>query len=195
MHRFIFADGGYRFANQCGQGVGIRTEGDMMDERKQMGRDVKDVIIPIAPLESEMDARYFELRDFIVTRIKETRLRFVIQANEDMIGLYWNIGNDILQRQKSEGWGAKVIDRLSYDLKKEFPEMSGFSSRNLRNMKLFASTWTDSQIWQQAVAKLQWRSILILIAKLRDNESREWYTQKGMSGGRIILIPFRLCFW
>jgi len=102
MHRFIFADGGYRFANQCGQGVGIRTEGDMMDERKQMGRDVKDVIIPIAPLESEMDARYFELRDFIVTRIKETRLRFVIQANEDMIGLYWNIGNDILQRQKSE---------------------------------------------------------------------------------------------
>jgi len=155
----------------------------MMDERKKMGRDVKDVIIPIAPLESGMDAPYFELRDSIVARIKETRLRFVIQANEDMVGLYWNIGNDILQRQKSEGWGAKVIDRLSADLKEEFPEMNGFSSRNLRNMKLFASTWPDSQIWQQAVAKLQWRSILMLISKLNDNESREWYAQKALENG------------
>jgi len=78
-----------------------------MVKRKKMGRDVKDVILPIAPLESEMDAPYFELRDSIVARIKETRLRFIIQANAGMIELYWNIGSDILQRQKSEGWGGE----------------------------------------------------------------------------------------
>ena len=148
-----------------------------------MGKEVKDVIIPVAPLESEMDAPYFDLRDSIVARIRETRLRFLIQANTGMIGLYWNIGNDILQRQKSEGWGAKVIDRLSADIKKAFPEMSGFSARNLGNMKRFASIWPDSAILQHAVAKLQWRSILKLIAKLNDNARREWYAQKALKNG------------
>jgi len=55
-----------------------------------------------------------------------------------MIELYWNIGNDILKKQEAEGWGARVIDRLSADLREEFPEMGGFSTRNLRNMKKFA---------------------------------------------------------
>ena len=154
-----------------------------MVKRKKMGKEVKDVIIPVAPLESEMDAPYFDLRDSIVARIRETRLRFLIQANAGMIELYWNIGNDILQRQKSEGWGAKVIDRLSADIKKAFPEMSGFSARNLGNMKRFASIWPDSAILQHAVAKLQWRSILKLIAKLNDNARREWYAQKALKNG------------
>ena len=135
----------------------------MRDERKSQGRSRKGVLIPVPPLKSEMDTANFELRDVIVTRIKETRLRFVIQANTGMITLYWNIGNDILRRQETEGWGAKVIDRLSADLKEEFPEMSGFSPRNLKYMRRFAETWTDSQIVQQPVAQLQWRSILILL--------------------------------
>ena len=155
----------------------------MMDERKKMGKDVKGVIIPVAPLKSKMDAPYFELRDSIVARIKETRLRFVIQANAGMIELYWNIGNDILQRQKSEGWGAKVIDRLSADLKEEFPEMGGFSPRNLKYMRKFAENWHDHAIVQQAVARLQWRSILILLTKVKDTAERELYAQKALEYG------------
>jgi hypothetical protein len=130
-----------------------------MDERKKIGKSKKDVFFPVPSPESEMDTPYFELRDLIVTRIKETRLRFVVQANTAMIELYWNIGNDILRRQESEGWGAKVIDRLSADLKKEFPEMSGFSPRNLKYMRKFAESWVDLSIVQQPVAQLQWRSI------------------------------------
>jgi predicted nuclease of restriction endonuclease-like (RecB) superfamily len=76
-----------------------------------------------------------------------------------------------------------VIDRLSADLKEEFSEMSGFSSRNLRNMKLFASTWTDSTIWQQPVAKLQWRSILTLMSKLNDHEMQKRYAEKALENG------------
>jgi len=143
----------------------------------------KSTIIPIPPPKSEMDAMYIALRDSIIKRIKETRLRFVIQANTEMIELYWNIGHDILRRQESEGWGAKVIDRLSVDLKEEFPDMDGFSARNLGSMKRFASVWPDPQILQQAVAKLQWRSILTLLAKVKDNSDREWYAQRALEYG------------
>ena len=106
-----------------------------------------------------------------------------MQANTGMIELYWHIGNDILQRQKEEGWGAKVIDRLSADLKEEFPDMDGFSARNLGSMKRFTQTWPDPQILQQAVAKLQWRSILMLLTKLKDNPTREKYAQKALENG------------
>jgi len=153
------------------------------DDRKSKGRRKDGVIIPAPPPLSAMDNAYFELRDSIVTRIKETRLRFVIQSNIEMIKLYWNIGNEILRRQESEGWGAGVIDRLSLDLKEEFPEMYGYSPRNLGNMKRFAMTWPDPLILQQAVAKLQWRSIILLLTKLKDNTAREWYAQKALENG------------
>ena len=154
-----------------------------MEDRKSLGRPSKKVIIPVPPLKSEMDAPYFELRNSIITRIKETRLRYIIQANAGMIELYWNIGRDILRRQESEGWGAKVIDRLSVDLKVEFPEMDGFSPRNLKYMRKFAENWPDSVIMQQPVAQLQWRSIIILLTKIKDNHVREWYAQKALENG------------
>ena len=153
------------------------------DNRKSLGKPRKGVVIPVPPLKSEMDKQYFELRNIIIAKIKESRQRFIIQANTSMIELYWHIGNEILQRQKTEGWGAKVIDRLSSDLREEFPEMNGFSARNLGNMKRFASIWSDASILQQAVAKLQWRSILTLITKIKDNKTRELYAQIAFENG------------
>ena len=153
------------------------------DNRKSLGKPRKDVVIPVPPLKSEMDKQYFELRNIIIAKIKESRQRFIIQANTSMIELYWHIGNEILQRQKTEGWGAKVIDRLSSDLREEFQEMNGFSARNLGNMKRFASIWSDTSILQQAVAKLQWRSILTLITKIKDNKTRELYAQIAFENG------------
>ena len=155
----------------------------MEKDRKSLGKPRKGVVIPVPPMQSEMDAPYFELRDSIVARIKETRQRFIMQANSGMIELYWHIGNDILQRQESEGWGAKVIDRLSADLKEAFPEMGGFSPRNLKYMRAFAENWADPVIMQQAVAQLQWRSILILLTKLKDNTMRERYAQRALECG------------
>jgi len=154
-----------------------------MNDRKGQGKPVKGVLMPIPPAKSEMDMAYCKLRDSIVARVKETRLRFIINANTDMIALYWNIGNDVLLRQKTEGWGAKVIDRLSADLKEEFPEMEGFSARNIGNMKRFANAWSDPQILQQPVAKLQWRSIILLLTKLKENPEREWYAQQALEYG------------
>ena len=156
--------------------------------RKNLGKPKKDVMIPVPPMQSEMDTQYFKLRDIIIARVKETRQRFILQANSAMIELYWHIGNEILLRQESEGWGAKVIDRLSSDLKNEFPEMNGFSPRNLKYMRKFAETWTDPKIVQQPVAQLQWRSILTLVTKVKDNKTREWYAEKALENGWSSLV-------
>ena len=151
--------------------------------RKSMGKDREGVMIPVPPTLSDMDASYFDLRNAIVERVKTTRLNFVLQVNQGMIELYWNIGNDILKKQETEGWGARVIDRLSADLREEFPDMEGFSARNLGNMKRFAKTWPNSEILQQPVAKIQWRSILTLLSKIKDNETREKYATKALEHG------------
>jgi predicted nuclease of restriction endonuclease-like (RecB) superfamily len=73
-----------------------------------------------------------------------------------MVLLYWGIGRDILERQKRDGWGAKVVDQLAADLRNEFPNVKGFSSRNLKYMRAFAESWTDAQFVQQVVAQLPW---------------------------------------
>jgi predicted nuclease of restriction endonuclease-like (RecB) superfamily len=75
-------------------------------------------------------------------------------ANSSMVLLYWDIGRIILERQEKEGWGAKVIDRLSADLRDTFPEMQGLSPRNLKYMRAFAAAWSDRQIVQEVLAQI-----------------------------------------
>jgi len=70
------------------------------------------------------------------------------------LSLYWQIGTDILQQQKEEGWGTKVIERLATDLKQEFPNVGGFSSRNLKYMRAFAEAYPDEQIMQRYAAQI-----------------------------------------
>jgi predicted nuclease of restriction endonuclease-like (RecB) superfamily len=126
-----------------------------MTDRKSSGKQKQGVIIPIAPLATEMGESYKELFASIKGKISHTRLQIVHTANTGMILLYWEIGDEILKKQLREGWGAKVIDRLSKDLFEAFPDMKGFSPRNLGYMKKFAQFWRDLAILQHPVAKLQ----------------------------------------
>jgi predicted nuclease of restriction endonuclease-like (RecB) superfamily len=153
------------------------------DKRKSMGNTKDGVLIPVAPNLTELPSGYTDMRDTIIARIKESRVRLAIQVNSGMIELYWNIGNEILRRQQNEGWGAKVIDRLSKDLKDVFPDMGGFSPRNLGNMKKFAACWSDFSILQRTVAKIPWRSNILLMDKLNDEQTRLWYAQKTIENG------------
>ena len=84
--------------------------------------------------------------------------------NREVILLYWDIGRGIVEKQKELGWGESVIDQLSGDLRRAFPETKGFSPRNLRDMKRLFSAYANTSIWQQAVAKLKESEI---IEKLR----------------------------
>jgi predicted nuclease of restriction endonuclease-like (RecB) superfamily len=123
-------------------------------------------------------------------RIKETQLKAAIAANRELILLYWDIGRQILERQDKEGWGAKIIDRLAADLKHEFPDMKGFSPRNLKYMRKLAAAYPDIQIVQQAVAQIPWGHVIRLIELITDVKEREWYIQKTIEHGwsRDILV-------
>ncbi len=79
-------------------------------------------------------------------RIADARLRAALSVNRELVLLYWGIGKDIISRQESEGWGAKVIDRLAVDLGRAFPQMTGLSARNLKYMRAFAEAWPDLEL-------------------------------------------------
>ena len=87
-------------------------------------------------------------------RIREAQVRATLAANRELVMLYWSIGRDILQRQQDNGWGVKVIERLSSDLRHAFPVMKGFSARNLKYMRAFAEVWTDEEFVQQLAAQI-----------------------------------------
>jgi predicted nuclease of restriction endonuclease-like (RecB) superfamily len=157
--------------------------GTTENERKKMGTPLRGVVIPVAPNRLDMPDSYGDLRDSIISRIRDTRFKVLYHANTEKNLMYWRIGNDILRKQETEGWGAKVIDRLSKDLKEAFSDMSGFSPRNLKYMRRFAETWPDEEIVQQVVAQIQWRSIITLMDKLDNNDSRTWYAWKALEHG------------
>ncbi len=152
-------------------------------DRKSYGRKKDKVIFPIANPISEMPEGYSDFIQQIKKSILQRRLKTIVSANASMIVLYWEIGNLIHQRQLQQGWGAKVIDRMSADLKKEFPDMSGFSPRNLKYMRKFAEAWTDLEIVQRTVALIPWRSNITLLDKLNVPEQRLWYAQKTIENG------------
>ncbi|MCI8849480.1 MAG: DUF1016 domain-containing protein [Oscillibacter sp.] len=148
-----------------------------------MGADKDGVIFPVAPKLAEMSDSYLQFIEEIKGEIQRQRISVVLNANASMICLYWNIGQAILQKQSDEGWGAKVIDRMAADIKASFPEMSGFSPRNIKYMRKFAQCWPDFKLVQQIVAQIPWRTNRILLDKLNDQESRIWYAQKAIENG------------
>ncbi|HSL39514.1 MAG TPA: PDDEXK nuclease domain-containing protein, partial [Desulforhopalus sp.] len=117
------------------------------------------------------------------TRIHSAQQRATLAVNRELVTLYWQIGRDILARQASQGWGAKVIDRLAHDLRNAFPEMKGFSRANLMYMRAFAEAWPDEQIVQQAVGQLPWGQNLVLLSRLKQPEQRLAYAQAAIENG------------
>jgi len=117
------------------------------------------------------------------TRIHSAQQRAALAVNRELVLLYWQIGQDILARQAAQGWGAKVIERLSQDLRSAFPEMKGFSRANLMYMRAFAAAWPDEKIVQQAVGQLPWGHNLVLLSQLKDPAQRLAYAESAIQHG------------
>lgn len=98
---------------------------------------------------------YNDWRKDIISLIERSKLKAILSVNAELLTLYWKIGSGILTKQKRLGWGAQVIDSLSEDLSKTFPDDRGYSVRNLRNMKRFAMEYPNFPIWQVPLAELQ----------------------------------------
>ena len=133
---------------------------------------------------------YDTLLEDLKTRIRQAQVKAALAVNRELVLLYWQIGKDILARQAQEGWGARVITRLSADLRKAFPGMKGLSSRNLLYMRAFSDAYGDEQIVQQLAAQIPWFHNCVLIDKVKDPEQRKWYINKTMENGwsRNVLV-------
>ena len=137
------------------------------------------------PMKSDLTspAGYAELLKEIKERVRAAQVRAGLAANRELLALYWDIGRMILARQEAEGWGAKVIDRLSRDLHAAFPGQQGFSPRNLKYMRAFADAWPDPQFVQQPAAQIPWTHHCMLLDKVQTRADRLWYAAKAIENG------------
>lgn len=132
---------------------------------------------------TRIPADYADWLSNIKTRVTAARQRAALAANAELVQLYWQIGHELLQRQQSTQWGDKVLDRLARDLREAFPEMKGFSPRNLKYMRYFAEHCPGQAFGQQPAAQLPWFHIVTLLTKLPSAEVRAWYAQQAIAGG------------
>lgn len=142
------------------------------------------------PLAGEVFAGYDAFLSDIKGRVQAARTRAAFAVNAELVLLYWTVGREISQRMREHGWGSKVVDRLAGDLRREFPDMKGFSLRNLRYMRSFAEAWPDGPILQAALAKLTWYHNIALLEKLPSPDVRLWYARHAAEYGwsRNVLV-------
>ncbi|MCC8372444.1 MAG: DUF1016 N-terminal domain-containing protein [Rickettsia endosymbiont of Pseudomimeciton antennatum] len=122
-----------------------------------------------------ISTEYKEFLEQLKTRVATSRYQAARSVNKELIILYHHIGSEILARQEQHAWGAKIIDKLSRDLISAFPEMKGFSTRNLKYMQQFAKEYPDLTFVQQVAAQLPWFHLVILIDKVKDKQARIFY--------------------
>lgn len=138
----------------------------------------------------DLSPKYAELLTELKARIRSAQLKAALSVNRELILLYWRIGRQILESQRQEGWGSKVIDRLSKDLRIAFPEMKGFSPRNLKYMRALAEAYPEEQFVQQPVAQIPWGHNVRILDHVRDPAEREFYIRKTIEHGwsRNVLV-------
>lgn len=160
---------------------------------------------------SDIQGEYENWRKELESLIEKRKFNAVMGVNAEMLSLYWTIGHDILEKQKELGWGAQVIDRLSADLSRRFPDDRGYSVRNLKNMRAFAKTYPHYPIVQVPLAQfdnmpvdpllranlhidadgfvqvplaqVSWYHHISLMSKVKDDVARAFYILETAANG------------
>lgn len=120
------------------------------------------------------------LLDNIKLDIKNTQRKTMMEANSNLIMLYFRLGKII---EDNSEYGNYFIENVSTELKLEFPKTQGFSIRNLKYMKKFYNEYKDDQKVQQLVAQLPWGHNLLLMEKIKDREIRKLYIESTLKNG------------
>ncbi|MUG96265.1 DUF1016 family protein [Scytonema sp. UIC 10036] len=111
----------------------------------------------------------------IKQRIRSAQYEALKAVNKQLIALYWDIGKMIVTRQQGASWGKSVVEQLARDLQAEFPGISGFSARNIWNMRSFYVTYSQNEKLQPMVAEIGWTHNLVILEKCKDDLEREFY--------------------
>lgn len=129
----------------------------------------------------ETDVKEFKnIINCIKKEIKSTQTKIAIEANKSLINLYFKIGKILEDNYK---YGNKFIDDVSHELKLEFPNIEGFSVRNLKYMKKLYNEYKNDKLVQRCVAQLPWRHNIVLMSKIKDNKTRKFYAEETIKNG------------
>lgn len=133
---------------------------------------------------------YAEFLHAIKSRIRDARIAAARIVNHGLVGLYWSIGRDIVEKQERFGWGEAVVEQLSKDLQREFPSTAGFSARNLWDMRRFYEEYRQDEKLRQLVAEIPWGQNLLILNKIKDSAARQYYLQatSQMGWSRNVLL-------
>ena len=118
---------------------------------------------------------YPRLLTEIKERIRSAQYEALKAVNKELVGLYWDIGRMIVERQDVEGWGKAVVEQLAADLRTEFPGVGGFSSSNLWRMKAFFEAYTGLEKLAPLVREIGWSHNLAILERCKDALEREFY--------------------
>lgn len=134
---------------------------------------------------------YKEFLKELKEKIKNAQLKAAIAASRELIQLYWDLGKNIVEKQETEGWGSKVLERVAKDLQNEFPGIEGFSRTNIFRMRAFYQAYSNcpTAVGQLTKDPLQpffhvpWGHNCILLERLKNFEERLWYAKKVVEYG------------
>jgi len=133
---------------------------------------------------------YAEFLNDLKERIRTAQNKAILSINTELISLYWDIGRRIVESQEKSAWGKSVVEQLARDLRREFPDVKGFSARNLWDMRRFYLVYNDHPNLRQAVAEIPWGHNLAIINKVKDTSQRQWYLHQTIRNGwsRNVLV-------
>lgn len=131
----------------------------------------------------QLDKNYTNFLSDIKDRLKTAQIRAALAANSELIKFYWQLGVDLIEKQKAFKWGEQFLEQFSQDMRKAFPEMQGFSKRNLEYMRHFALCYPKLDFAKQTVSQLPWGHTIRLIQMIKDHQIREWYAQQAIKNG------------
>lgn len=118
---------------------------------------------------------YTQLLADVKERIRSAQYAALKAVNTELVGLYWDLGRMIVERQDQDGWGKSVVERLSQDLRREFPGVAGFSVQNLWYMRQFHMEYREHEKLQPLVGEVAWAHNLAIMSKCKDPQEREFY--------------------
>ncbi|MFT3742415.1 MAG: PDDEXK nuclease domain-containing protein [Gammaproteobacteria bacterium] len=129
------------------------------------------------------DEQYTHFLNGIKERLKNAQIRAAITVNKELIHFYWELGNELIYKQKMHKWGEQFLEQFSKDMRCLFPEMKGFSITNLKRMRIFAKEYPYFGKSPQLVDQLPWGHIGVLLHQIKGQQEREWYIQQSIRNG------------
>lgn len=127
----------------------------------------------------KQDKDYSLFLNELKTRIKSTQIKAAVSVNRELIELYWELAEKIVEKQKNSQWGAGLLTQMSHDLQEEFPNMKGFSKRNLELMRQWYLFWMEGDInAKQLVSQIPWGHNLVIVSKSGNHDEALFYVKK-----------------